>query len=78
MNYELEKRQRLFLKEKVSDIYDYNKVKSLSHLWIFVDEFAQLKMRYPQFMSQAAGNCENWKIFRNPFSSFDTKAEWNR
>ena len=52
MNYELEKRQRLFLKEKVSDIYDYNKVKSLSHLWIFVDEFAQLKMRYPQFMSQ--------------------------
>lgn len=52
MNYELEKRQRLFLKEKVSDIYDYNKVSSLSHLWIFVDEFAQLKMRYPQFMSQ--------------------------
>lgn len=24
----------------------------MSHLWIFVDEFAQLKMRFPQFMSQ--------------------------
>lgn len=52
MNYELEKRQRLFLKEKVSDIHSYNKIHTMSHLWIFVDEFAQLKMRFPQFMSQ--------------------------
>lgn len=52
MNYELEKRQRLFLEAKVSDINAYNETHTLSHLWIFVDEFAQLKLRFPQFMSQ--------------------------
>ena len=52
MNYELEKRQRLFLEAKVSDINAYNERHILSHLWIFVDEFAQLKLRFPQFMSQ--------------------------
>lgn len=38
MNFELEKRQRLFLEEKVSDINAYNENHTLSHLWIFVDE----------------------------------------
>ena len=52
MNYELEKRQRLFLAAKVADINAYNETHTLSHLWIFVDEFAQLKTRFPQFMSQ--------------------------
>lgn len=52
MNYELEKRQRLFLVAKVADINAYNETHTLSHLWIFVDEFAQLKTRFPQFMSQ--------------------------
>lgn len=52
MNYELEKRQRLFLAAKVADIIAYNETHTLSHLWIFVDEFAQLKTRFPQFMSQ--------------------------
>ena len=52
MNFELEKRQRLFLEEKVSDINAYNENHTLSHLWIFVDEFAQLKVKFPQFMSQ--------------------------
>lgn len=52
MNYELEKRQKLFLKAKVSDIDAYNEANTLSHLWIFVDEFAQLKLKFPQCMSQ--------------------------
>lgn len=52
MSYEIEKRQKLFLKYKVRDINALNEVSSLSHLWIFVDEFAQLKMKYPQYMNQ--------------------------
>ena len=52
MNYELEKRQKLFLKAKVSDIDAYNEMNVLSHLWIFVDEFAQLKLKFPQCMTQ--------------------------
>ena len=52
MNYEIEKRQKLFLKYQVRDIDSLNEVAQLSHLWIFVDEFAQLKMKYPQYMNQ--------------------------
>lgn len=52
MNFELEKRQKIFLKAKVSDIDAYNEISTLSHLWIFVDEFAQLKLKFPQCMTQ--------------------------
>lgn len=62
LNSELLRRQHLFAKEskpgmQISDIYDYQKayksgrvIKPLSHLIIVVDEFAELKSQFPEFM----------------------------
>lgn len=52
IQYELDKRQRLFFKAKCSSIEQYNEKYELAHLWIVVDEFAQLKLKFPQMMNQ--------------------------
>ncbi len=52
IQYELEKRQQMFRKAMCSSIEQYNEKFELAHLWIIVDEFAQLKLKYPQMMNQ--------------------------
>lgn len=52
MQREVEKRQEILFKQKVSDIHDLDCEHRLSRLWIVVDEFAQLKMSYPEMMKQ--------------------------
>ncbi len=52
IQYELDKRQQLLLKAKCSSIEQYSEKFELAHLWIVVDEFAQLKLKYPQMMNQ--------------------------
>lgn len=52
IQYELEKRQQMFRKAMCSSIEQFNEKFELAHLWIIVDEFAQLKLKYPQMMNQ--------------------------
>lgn len=56
---ELKKRQELFAANKVNHIDDYiniykknRNITPLPHLVIIVDEFAELKMEYPEFMKE--------------------------
>ncbi|MBU5337334.1 type VII secretion protein EssC [Intestinibacter bartlettii] len=56
---ELRKRQELFALQQVNHIDDYikiyrqnNNITPLPHLVIIVDEFAELKMEYPEFMKE--------------------------
>ncbi|MBB5183580.1 FHA domain-containing protein [Catenisphaera adipataccumulans] len=51
---ELIKRQKALRTEHVSNIDAFNQKASecMSHLFIVVDEFAQLKMKYPEYMDQ--------------------------
>ena len=52
IQFELEERQRRFSEKSVSDIYEYNQMSTMSHLWIIIDEFAQMKQKYPEMMTQ--------------------------
>jgi len=55
---ELLRRQRVFSKTKIKDIYKYQKAfregmvsEQMSHLVIVIDEFAQMKKDYPEYMN---------------------------
>ncbi len=52
IQYEIDKRQKMFRDASCSSIEQYNTNFELAHLWIVVDEFAQLKLKYPEMMNQ--------------------------
>lgn len=81
LEYELTRRKELLDRWKVSNISDYRRLlregkadEQLGYLFIVIDEFAEFKNRFPEFMAGGQSRVRGWPDAGCPYDPSDAEA----